>query len=141
LPFESPELDSALMSGRRPPRQEDSALATRLFVVEEDVRELKTQISTGFASLHTKFEERSKIQWPAWTLFFAALLAIGGFAYWPIRENQTMFREELREARRESTQELQRALQEGLDRDRHLLNMLIKVQVDLGRIEGIRGRD
>lgn len=139
---EAPELDAPLMAQRRPPRTDDSALATRLFVVEEDVRELKTAISTGFASLHTKFEERSKIQWPAWTLFLATLISVGGFAYWPIRERQTDLKEELRYQISERKSDSDRIGRESLDRDRRFLDMMIKVQMDLARMEGkLNGRN
>lgn len=119
------------MTTRRPPRDGDSALATRLFVVEEDVRELKTAISSGFASLHTKFEERSKIQWPAWTLFLATIIAVGGFAYWPIRENQ-----------QDLKTELLRITTQQLARERFYIETMMKLQVDVARNEErVRGRD
>lgn len=118
------------MSPQQPPNPQDSAFGTRLFAVEEDVRDLIHTMNTGFAEINAKLDERSKIQWPALTLALLAFTTIGTLVYWPVRERQMEMKEEIHY---QTT--------EGLARDRRFLDMIIKVQMDIARIEGARGRN
>lgn len=59
------------------------------------IRELAANTSnqiSGLANqigkLDNSLQERGKIQWPAFSLLLAGILAIGGLAYWPINDGQ-----------------------------------------------------
>lgn len=103
---------------------------TRLGAVEEDVRDLKRTFEAGFAGLHAKLDSKSQTSWPMLSVGLATICAVGALAYWPIRERQMELKEEIR---------YQAA--EGLSRDRRFLDMIIKVQMDAARMEGLRGRN
>ena len=126
----------------RPRVLHDSAtLSTRMYAVEEDVRDLKRMFEAGFAGLHTKFDERARIQWPALSLTLAVCVTIGALLYGPIRERQIELREEFRLRSVESKVDNEARHAEGLLRDRRFLDMVIQVKEDLAKIEGRHGRN
>lgn len=134
-------MEAEIMSTRRPPLPNDSAVSTRLFAVEEDVRELKRQIGDGFHDLNAKFDARARTPWPALSLSLGLIVAVGGLVYWPIRERQVEMRQDLETKFNEARRITEDASREGLDRDRRFLDMIIRVKEDLSRLEGGRGRN
>ena len=121
---------------------DNASISTRLYAVEEDVRDLKRSFEAGFAGLHAKFDERARVPWPLLTLGLALTIAVGGLAYWPIRERQIELRSDLESKFTESRRITENAAREGLDRDRRFLDMIIKIQMDVARMEGSsRGRN
>jgi hypothetical protein len=114
---------------------------TRLEAVEEDVRDLKRTFEAGFAGLHAKLDNRSQTSWPMLSLGLATIVAVGTLAYWPVREKQQELREEIRSVSTEARRITENATAEGLNRDRRFLDMLIKVQMDVARMDGARGRN
>ena len=84
----------------------------------------------GFAGLHAKFDERSKIPWPALALILGVTTAVGGLAYWPLREQLIEVRLDIKERDRLS-----------LERDRRLLDIILEARYKVERLEASRGRD
>lgn len=73
----------------------NEALEQRVYNIEGSIHSLRqhtdqqiTGLSQQISGLGAKFDERGKIQWPAFSLFLGVILAVGTLAYWPVRENQ-----------------------------------------------------
>lgn len=114
-----------------------TAISTRLHAVEEDVRELKRMFETGFATIHAKLDERSRIPWPAWSLLFAGLLAVGAFAYWPIREQIIELRAESKERAQEVRTDNLERYKDLLERDRRIWVEVMAVKTKIERLEAV----
>lgn len=101
-----------------------SSLSTRVYAVEEDVRDLKRALEAGFAALHTKFDERARIPWPGLAMVLSITIAVGGLAYWPIRERQS-----------EMLIEDKNRYQELVERDRRLWDQVIQARLDIEQLK------
>ena len=119
----------------------NDTLGTHLYAVEEDVRGLKRAFEARIEGLHKKFDERAKIPWPALSLVLGIIVAVGTLADFPIRERQAELRIDLDSKFKEAHQLMVEAAQEGLERDRRFLDLYLKLQADVARMEGRSGRD
>lgn len=57
--------------------------------MESSITSFTNETRTSIAALSTTLAERNKPQWQALSVMLAAIVAIGGLVYWPIREGQT----------------------------------------------------
>lgn len=76
-------------------RAEVGILKTRVTNIEADIHDLRETIQAGnaglsaqIASVTSKIDDRSKVQWPAMMLLLTVVITIGSLVYWPIRESQ-----------------------------------------------------
>lgn len=139
--FEALSADGNTMHPRPRVLHDAASFDTRLEAVEEDVRDLKRTFEAGFAGLHAKLDNKSQTSWPMLSLGLATIVAVGTLAYWPIRERQLELRSDLDAKFVESRRITENSAREGLERDRRFLDMIVKVQIDLARLEGLRGRN
>ncbi|MBP0438404.1 hypothetical protein [Tianweitania sediminis] len=57
--------------------------------METSITSFTNETRSSIAALSTTLAERNKPQWQALSVMLAAIIAIGGLVYWPIREGQT----------------------------------------------------
>jgi len=57
--------------------------------MEQSITSFTNETRGSIAALSTTLAERNKPQWQALSVMLAAIIAIGGLVYWPIREGQT----------------------------------------------------
>ncbi|WP_147049166.1 hypothetical protein, partial [Methylobacterium gnaphalii] len=56
-----------------------------------------TKLTSEIRNLSPQFAERTKVPWGAIGVMQVGVIALGGVLYWPIRENQSDFKDALRE--------------------------------------------